>query len=128
MKLVILDGYPSNPNDLSWSMLESFGELTVYDRTAPAQLLDRIQDADIVLLNKTPICAEVFSHCPKLRLICVLATGYNIVDVAAAKAHHVTVCNVPGYSTGAVAQMTFALLLEFTQQVGLHSQAVFSGA
>ena len=127
MKLVILDGYASNPGDLSWAALERFGELTVYDRTAPEEAAERIADAQIVLLNKTPISAEVFEKCPNLRLISILATGYNIVDIPAAKAHGVTVCNVPGYSTGAVAQMTFALLLEISQQVGLHSAEVFAG-
>lgn len=127
MKLVILDGYASNPGDLSWEALKKFGALTVYERTAPEEVAERIGDAEIVLLNKTPICAEVFEKCPKLRLISVLATGYNIVDIAAAKKYGVTVCNVPGYSTGAVAQMTFALLLEITQQVGRHSSEIFAG-
>ena len=95
MKLVILDGYASNPGDLSWEALEQFGELTVYDRTAPEEVAERIGDAQIVLLNKTPIRAEVFEKCPNLRLISILATGYNIVDLQAAKAHGVTVCNVP---------------------------------
>lgn len=127
MKIVILDGYPSNPGDQSWDALRQFGDLTVYDRTAPEDTIARVGDAEIVLLNKTPLGADVFEACPSLRLVSVLATGYNIVDVQAARAHGVTVCNVPGYSTGAVAQMTFALLLEITQQVGLHSAAVFAG-
>ena len=127
MKIVILDGYPSNPGDQSWDALRQLGELTVYDRTAPEDTIARIGDAEIVLLNKTPLGADVFKACPSLRLVCVLATGYNIVDGKAARASGVTVCNVPGYSTGAVAQMTFALLLEITQQVGLHSAAVFAG-
>ncbi len=127
MKLVILDAYPSNPGDQSWDALRAFGELTVYDRTAPEQVIERVGDAEVVLLNKTPLGAGVFEACPSLRLVSVLATGYNIVDTQAARAHGVTVCNVPGYSTGAVAQMTFALLLEITQQVGLHSAAVFAG-
>ena len=127
MKLVILDGYASNPGDVSWEELAAFGELTVYDRTAKDEVVPRIKDAEIVFLNKTPVDAAVFGQCPKLRMIGILATGYNIVDIAAAKAHGVTVCNVPGYSTGAVAQMTFALLLEMTQHVGEHSQAVHAG-
>ncbi|MBQ3356794.1 MAG: D-2-hydroxyacid dehydrogenase [Oscillospiraceae bacterium] len=127
MKIVVLDGYAANPGDVSWEELRSLGELTVYDRTAPEQTVDRIGDAEIVLLNKAPLGADVFEACEKLQLVSVLATGYNIVDTAAARAHGVTVCNVPGYSTGAVAQMTFALLLEITQQVGLHSAAVFAG-
>lgn len=127
MKLVILDGYASNPGDVSWEELAAFGELTVYDRTAKDEVVPRIKDAEIAFLNKTPVDAAVFGQCPKLRMIGILATGYNIVDIAAAKAHGVTVCNVPGYSTGAVAQMTFALLLEMTQHVGEHSRAVHAG-
>lgn len=127
MKIVILDGYASNPGDLSWEALNQFGSVTVYDRTSPEEVAERIGDAEIVLLNKTPVNEAVFDQCRNLKLISILATGYNIVDIAAAKSHGVTVCNVPGYSTGAVAQMTFALLLEITQQVGLHSQAVHEG-
>ena len=127
MKIVILDGYASNPGDVSWEELAAFGELTVYERTAKDEVVSRIKDAEIVFLNKTPVDASVFEQCNKLRMIGILATGYNIVDIAAAKVHGVTVCNVPGYSTGAVAQMTFALLLEMTQHVGEHSQAVHAG-
>lgn len=127
MKIVILDGYASNPGDVSWEEIAGFGELTVYERTAKNEVVSRIGDAEIVFLNKTPVDASVFEQCKNLRMIGVLATGYNIVDIAAAKAHGVTVCNVPGYSTGAVAQMTFALLLEMTQHVGEHSQAVHAG-
>ena len=127
MKIVILDGYASNPGDVSWEEIAGFGELTVYERTAKNEVVSRIGDAEIVFLNKTPVDASVFEQCKNLRMIGVLATGYNIVDIAAAKAHGVTVCNVPGYSTGAVAQMTFALLLEMTQHVGEHSRAVHGG-
>lgn len=127
VKIVILDGYASNPGDLSWQEFAAFGELTVYERTLKENVVPRIKDAEIVFLNKTPVDATVFDQCPKLRMIGILATGYNVVDIAAAKAHGVTVCNVPGYSTGAVAQMTFALLLELTQHVGEHSQAVREG-
>lgn len=127
MKIVILDGYASNPGDVSWEEIAGFGELTVYERTAKNEVVSRIGDAEIVFLNKTPVDASVFEQCKNLRMIGILATGYNIVDIAAAKAHGVTVCNVPGYSTGAVAQMTFALLLEMTQHVGEHSQAVHGG-
>ena len=127
MKIVILDGYASNPGDVSWQELADLGELTVYDRTAKEDVVSRIADAEIVFLNKTPVDAAVFDACPRLKMIGILATGYNIVDIAAAKAHGVPVCNVPGYSTGAVAQMTFALLLEMTQCVGGHSAAVHAG-
>ena len=127
MKIVILDGYASNPGDLSWGEFACFGELTVYPRTAPEQVISRIGDAEIVFVNKTPISAETMKACPRLRLIGILATGYNVVDIAAAKKRGIAVCNVPGYSTMAVAQMTFALLLEMSQQVGLHSAAVYQG-
>lgn len=127
MKLVVLDGYALNPGDLSWSCLERFGSVTVYDRTPDAEIIPRIGDAEIVLLNKTPITAATIAACPSVRLICVLATGYNVVDCAAARAHGISVCNVPGYATEEVAQFTFALLLELCHHVGLHSDAVHAG-
>ena len=127
MKIVILDAFASNPGDLSWKELEKFGKLTVYDRTAPDEVAQRIEGAQIVLLNKAPLCASVLENAKDLRMVGVLATGYNIVDTEAAKRCGVTVCNVPGYSTAAVAQMTMALLLECTQQVGLHNNAVHNG-
>ncbi|MBR6824937.1 MAG: D-2-hydroxyacid dehydrogenase [Oscillospiraceae bacterium] len=127
MKIVVLDGYASNPGDLSWAPFEEMGDLTVYDRTKPEELHERIKDAEIILLNKTPMDAAAFEAAPKLKLISVLATGYNIIDIEAAKAHGVRVCNAGSYSTNAVAQMTFALLLEATQQVGSHNAAVKAG-
>ncbi len=127
MKIVVLDGYASNPGDLNWEPIAQMGELTVYDRTAPHELHDRIKDAEIILLNKTPMNAEAFDAALKLKLISVLATGYNVIDIEAAKAHGVRVCNAGSYSTNAVAQMTFALLLEATQQVGSHDTAVRAG-
>ncbi len=127
MKIVVLDGYASNPGDLSWEALEQMGELTVYERTKSEELHERIRDAQIILLNKTPMNAAAFEAAPKLKLISVLATGYNIIDLEAAKAHGVRVCNAGSYSTNAVAQMTFALLLEATQQVGSHDAAVKAG-
>ena len=126
-KIVVLEGYASNPGDLSWEKFAALGELTVYDRTAPEEILPRIRDAQIVLINKTRLTAELLAQCPHLRMIGVMATGYNVVDVDAAKRLGITVCNVPGYSTMAVAQMTFALLLEMTQQVGLHNSSVHAG-
>lgn len=128
MKIVILDGFASNPGDLSWQELEKYGEVTVYDRTKPEEVASRIDGAQIVLLNKTPMSAESIENAASLRMIGVLATGYNIVDTAAAKRCNVAVCNVPGYSTYAVVQMTLALLLECTQQVGLHNAQVHDGA
>lgn len=127
MKIVILDAYASNPGDLSWDELAEFGDLTVYDRTRPEEVAERIDGAEIVLLNKTPLCAEAIENAKALRMVGVLATGFNIVDVAAAERCGVTVCNVSGYSTHAVVQMTLALLLECTQQVGLHNTAVHLG-
>ena len=127
MKIVILDAYAANPGDLSWDEFASLGELTVYDRTAPEDVAARIGDAEVVFINKVRLTDEIFAACPNLKLVSILATGYNIVDLAAAKRRGITVCNVPGYSTRAVVQMTFALLLEICQQVGLHSGAVHTG-
>lgn len=127
MKIVILDAYASNPGDLSWDEIAEFGELVVYERTRPEEVAERIDGAEIVLLNKTPLSAEVIEGAKSLRMVGVLATGYNIVDVAAAKKCGVTVCNVSGYSTYAVMQMTLALMLECTQQVGFHNAAVHNG-
>ena len=127
MKIVILEGNAVNPGDLSWEPLKQFGQLTVYERTAPADAAARIGDAEIVLINKTPITAELLDACPSVRLICVQATGYNVVDCAAAKARGVVVCNVPAYGTNAVAQFTFSLLLELCNRVGHHDQTVHSG-
>ena len=127
MKIVVLDGYTENPGDLSWDELGKLGELTVYDRTAQEDAAARIGDAEVVFINKVRLTDEIFAACPNLKLVSILATGYNIVDLAAARRRGITVCNVPGYSTRAVVQMTFALLLEICQQVGLHSGAVHTG-
>ncbi|MCE5258350.1 MAG: D-2-hydroxyacid dehydrogenase [Chloroflexi bacterium] len=127
MKIVVLDGYTLNPGDLSWDGLRALGELTLYERTPVAETVARTQDADIILLNKAPLTAEMLGQLPKLKLVSVLATGYNIVDTKAARAHGVTVCNVPTYGTRSVAQMTFAHLLNLTQHVAEHSQAVRAG-
>ena len=127
MKIVILDAYAANPGDLSWDEFAALGELTVYDRTAQEDAAARIGDAEVVFINKVRLTDEIFAACPNLKLVSILATGYNIVDLAAAKRRGITVCNVPGDSTRAVVQMTFALLLEICQQVGLHSGAVHTG-
>ena len=127
MKIVILDAYAANPGDLSWDEFAALGELTVYDRTAQEDAAARIGDAEVVFINKVRLTDEIFAACPNLKLVSILATGYNIVDLAAARRRGITVCNVPGYSTRAVVQMTFALLLEICQQVGLHSGAVHAG-
>lgn len=128
MKIVVLDGYGLNPGDLSWEPLKKYGEVTVYDRTAnEEQTISRIGDAQIVILNKTPITESVLSACPSIQLICVLATGYNVVDCDAAARRNIPVCNVPGYATQSVAQFTFALILELCHQIGHHSNAVHEG-
>ena len=129
MKIVILDGYTENPGDLSWEELGSLGELTVYDRTPAddAEIIRRIGDSEIVLVNKCPIRKAVIDACPDLRYISVLATGYNIVDIKAAAQRQIPVSNVPAYGTDSVAQFAIALLLEVCHHVAHHSDAVHAG-
>ena len=127
MKIVILDGHVENPGDLSWEPLAQLGEVTVYDRTAPKDVIARIGDAPIVITNKTVITREIFDACPAIRYVGVLATGYNVVDIAAAQERGIIVTNVPAYSTQAVAQFTMALLLEICHHVGRHSDSVHAG-
>lgn len=130
MKLVILDGYCLNPGDLSWAGLEALGELTVYDRTPldnEEEIAARIGGCEIVLTNKTPISRSVLDRCPQVRYIGLLATGYNVVDVDAARERNIPVCNVPGYGTSSVAQFAIALLLEACHHIGEHSRAVHAG-
>lgn len=129
MKIVLLDGEALNPGDLSWAPLEELGELTVYPRGTndPEEVIRRIADADIVLCNKTPVGRVVFERCPNMRLLCVIATGYNVVDTQAAKEHGVPVCNVPAYGTEMVAQFAIGLLLEICHHVQLHNEAVHAG-
>ncbi|MCH4148292.1 MAG: D-2-hydroxyacid dehydrogenase [Prevotella sp.] len=121
MKIVVLDGYSANPGDLSWEAFKEFGELKVYDRTAPAEVLQRASDADIVLTNKVALDAQTLSELKNLKMIGVLATGFNIIDTEAAKRQGVVVCNIPAYSTDSVAQMVFAHILNITNQVGYYS-------
>lgn len=127
MKIVVLDGHAVNPGDLSWDIIREFGQLEVYDYTAPEQTIPRLQGATVALTNKTVIDAQVLDACPSVKLVCVLATGYNVVDCDGAKERNIPVCNVPAYGTDAVAQFTFALLLELCHQVGHHSHAVHEG-
>lgn len=127
MKIVVLDGYCLNPGDLSWDALRAFGDVEVYDRTPADQVEARSKGAAIVLTNKTPLSADVLGRLPELRYIGVLATGYNIVDIAAANTHGITVSNIPTYGTASVAQFVFALLLELCHHVGMHSDAVRAG-
>lgn len=127
MKIVVLDGYTENPGDLSWDGLAQLGEVTVYDYTPAEEIVSRIGDAPIVLTNKTPLTAQTIAACPQLRYIGVLATGYNVVDVAAARERGIVVANVPTYGTQAVAQYVFALLLEICHHVGHHNAQVQAG-
>ena len=118
MKIVVLDGYGLNPGDLSWEKMEELGELSIYDRTSPEELLSRSISAEALITNKTVISAETIALLPNLKYIGVLATGYNVVDVEAAKEKGIVVTNIPAYSTRSVAQMVFAHLLNITQRVG----------
>ena len=127
MRIVILDGYALNPGDLSWDSLKQIGDVTVYDRTPEPEVVMRAADADVVFTNKTPLSAGTLAQLPQLRYIGVLATGYNIVDTAAAKERGVVVTNIPTYGTASVAQFAIALLLELCHHVGLHGEAVRNG-
>lgn len=128
MKITVLDGKGLNPGDLSWDCLYQFGEVSVFDKTPTAELtISRLQGVDVAITNKTPISAEILDACPSVKLICVLATGYNVVDCEAAKLRKIPVCNVPDYGTSAVAQFTFALLLEICHQIGHHNTLVHQG-
>lgn len=127
MRIVVLDGHTLNPGDLTWDDLRELGDLTVYERTPAAMAARRVAGAQAVFTNKTPLTREIIAGAPNLRFIGVLATGYNVVDVEAARERGVCVCNAPAYSTRAVAQHVFALLLEITQHAALHNQAVQAG-
>ncbi len=128
MKIVILDGKALNPGDLSYDSLKQFGDVTIYQRTeTESQTIERIGDSEIVLVNKVPITEAVLAACPNIRLICVQATGYNIVDCNACAARGIPVTNVPTYGTAAVAQFTMALILEMCHRIGLHNHSVHQG-
>lgn len=127
MKIVILDGYTTNPGDVSWEPLARLGELAVFDRTPPAEVVARAAGAEAVFTNKVPITADAVAALPALRFIGVLATGHDMVDSAAARARGIPVTNVPQYSTPNVAQATFALILELTNRTGHHAEAVRAG-
>lgn len=116
MKITVLDGYGLNPGDLSWKGFEALGECTVYDRTAPESVIERAQGAEVLITNKTVLTADIMKALPDLKYIGILATGYNVVDVKAAKESGIVVTNIPAYSTDSVAQMVFAHLLAITQQ------------
>lgn len=127
MRIVVLDGYTLNPGDLSWEGLKALGEVTVYEHTPYEKTVERGGDAQIIFTNKTPLSERELSQLPGLKYIGVLATGYNVVDVEYAKRRNIMVTNIPAYGTGSVAQMTFSLLLEMTQHVQHHSDAVHQG-
>lgn len=127
MKIVILDGSAANPGDLSWDGIAALGDLTVYEVTRPEQTIERLRGAQAALTNKTVLDQAVFDACPDLNYVGVLATGYNVVDLDAARAHGVTVTNIPAYSTDSVAQFVFALLLELCHRVGHHNATVQAG-
>ena len=121
MKIIVLDGYGLNPGDLNWNGFEELGELTVYDRTSPSELMERAAGAEVLVTNKTLITADNIEALPELKYIGVLATGYNVVDIDAARAHGIVVTNIPAYSTASVAQMVFAHILNITQRVGYYA-------
>ena len=129
-KIVVLDGYCENPGDISWEPLEQYGEVTVYDRTAYEEsslIAERIGDADVVVMNKTPISKETMDKCPNLKAVLVLATGYNVVDTAYARERGIDVINVPTYGTQIVGQYAVSLLLEICSHIGHHSNEVKAG-
>ncbi len=127
MKLIILDGYTLNPGDLSWDKFSALGDCTVYDRTSSGELYERAIGADVLITNKVVLNASLMKKLPTLKYIGVLATGYNVVDINAAKKQGIVVTNIPAYSTDSVAQMVFAFILNFTQQVMLHTNDVRGG-
>jgi glycerate dehydrogenase len=127
MNIVVLDGFTLNPGDLSWDPLRALGRCVIHDRTPPAAVLERAASAEILLTNKTVLGQEAIAALPDLRYVGVLATGYNVVDIEAARAHKIVVTNVPNYGTRSVAQLTFALLLELALHVGAHARGVREG-
>ncbi|MBQ9850637.1 MAG: D-2-hydroxyacid dehydrogenase [Clostridia bacterium] len=127
MKITILDGFAENPGDLSWDWLGEYGEFTVYDRTPADKIAERVDGCDVIITNKTPLRAELLGTLGNLKYIGLLSTGYNIVDWEWCKENGIPVCNIPSYSTDAVAQLTFALILEHTNAVAVHSSSVHDG-
>lgn len=126
-KLVVLDGYAANPGDLSWDALAEVTDLTVYDRSEPERVIERIGDAPMILVNKVDVGARLMDACPNLKYIGILATGYNIIDTDAARERGIVVSNIPAYSTPSVAQFVFSLILELASQVGSHAESVRRG-
>ena len=127
LKITVLDGATLNPNDLSWEWLKNLGECEIFDRTPQEKIIERCKDSVIILTNKTPLNKDTLEKLPKLKYIALLSTGYNVVDIDYAKERNIPVSNIPSYSTNAVAQLTFALILEITNAVGIHSDSVKNG-
>ena len=127
MKIVVLDGETTNPGDLSWERLEKLGELTVYARTKPEELYERAKEAELLITNKTVLSGKMIRSLKNLKYIGTLSTGFNVVDIHAARELGIPVCNVPSYCTNAVAQMTFSLLFALTNHVALHNHSVHQG-
>ncbi len=127
MKITVLDGFTTNPGDLSWDWLKGCGECTIFDRTPSELIAERTKDCEIIITNKTPLRKELLKTLPKLKYVGLLSTGYNIVDWEYCKEKGIPVCNIPSYSTAAVAQLVFALILEHTNAVAIHSSSVHSG-
>jgi glycerate dehydrogenase len=127
MKIVITDGFTLNPGDLSWKEFDKIGDVDYYDRTSPVEILERVRNAEIIVTNKTPVSAETIANCKQLKIIAVTATGYNIIDLEAARKGNVQVLNVPEYGTHSVAQHAIALLLELSNRVGVNNESVHRG-
>ncbi|MBR7060398.1 MAG: D-2-hydroxyacid dehydrogenase [Eubacterium sp.] len=127
MKIVNLDGHSTNPGDLSWEQFNKYGDFVVYERTKPEEIIERAKDADCLIINKSQITAEILEELPNLKYVGLQSTGYNAIDCKAAKEKGIIVSNIPSYSTNEVAQLVFALILEITNKVALHSDAVHSG-
>lgn len=127
MKIVNLDGYAANPGDLSWDGIRQYGEYIVYDRTKPEEIIERSKDADILFINKSVITGDMLRQMPKLKYVGLQSTGYNVIDGKTARELGITISNIPAYSTNAVAQLVFAFILQITNKVSLHSDAVHSG-
>lgn len=127
MKIVNLDGYTTNPGDLSWEPFKKYGDVTVYDRTKPEEIVERAKDADVLFINKCVITSDILDKLPNLKYVGLQSTGYNVIDCDAAKKKGIIVSNIPAYSTSAVSQLTFSLILQFTNKVSLHSEAVHNG-
>ena len=127
MKIVNLDGCSTNPGDLSWEPFYKYGDFTVYERTSPEQIIERTKDADCIIINKSIITNEMLDELPKLKYVGLQSTGYNVIDIKEARRRNITVSNIPAYSTNEVAQLVFAFILQITNKVSLHNDAVHDG-